>query len=285
MILVDTIEDIRSFVRKAKDERKTIGFVPTMGYLHRGHLSLAVRSAEECDVTIMSVFINEKQFGPGEDLSIYPRDIKRDSELAAQAGVDVLFTPGNDEMYPEGYSTYVDMEGGIAEVLCARSRPAHFRGVCTVVAKMFNITRADVNYFGRKDYQQALIIRKMVRDLDLDTEIKILPTVREADGLAMSSRNIYLSPEERKRAASLNKALLSAEKIIAEGKNDLSEVKRHIEKIISPSENVRIDYIEILDAVTLGNVTEKTREILIAFAVFIGKTRLIDNIIVKVRSR
>ncbi|GAE89106.1 pantoate-beta-alanine ligase [Acetivibrio straminisolvens JCM 21531] len=213
MRVIETISDLKAIVRTQKSMGRTIGFVPTMGYLHEGHLSLVNMSLQNNDYTIMSIFVNPTQFGPNEDFDRYPRDMERDLKLAESAGVDVVFAPSVKEMYPDGYNTYVNVEG-ITEVLCGKSRPGHFRGVTTIVAKLFNIVEPHRAYFGQKDAQQVAVIKKMVRDLNMNIEIITCPIVREEDGLAMSSRNVYLSPEERKSALILSKSLMESEELI-----------------------------------------------------------------------
>lgn len=279
MKTIDNIPRMSIFSRMVKKEGKTVGFVPTMGYLHEGHLSLARTAKKLNDIVVMSIFVNPIQFGPNEDFNSYPRDLKRDEELAASAGVDVIFYPSAKEMYPEGYATYVDVEG-LAENMCGASRPGHFRGVATVVAKLFNIVRPDIAYFGQKDAQQVAVIKKMAKDLNIDTAIKVMPIVREPDGLAMSSRNKYLSPEERKDAAVLYRSLLDARSLVEGGERDPGKVARVIEVAIKAKSSARIDYISIVDPETLKDVDDISAAALIALAVFVGKTRLIDNIIV-----
>lgn len=280
MKTVDTIARMSTLSKMMRKEGKTIGFVPTMGYLHEGHLSLARTTKKHTDVVVMSIFVNPIQFGPNEDYENYPRDLKRDEDLARSAGVDVLFTPSVKEIYPEGYATYVSVER-LGDTLCGASRPGHFRGVTTVVAKLFEIVRPDIAYFGQKDAQQAFIIRKMAEDLTMGIEVKVLPTVREADGLAMSSRNTYLSPDERKDATVLYAALREAEALIAAGRRDPRQVIAAMREMIAGVPTARIDYIAIVDTKELNDVAEITGEVLVALAVVIGTTRLIDNIIIK----
>jgi pantoate--beta-alanine ligase len=258
-----------------------VGFVPTMGYLHEGHLSLARQAKKHTDVVVLSTFVNPIQFGKNEDFDKYPRDFKRDEELARTVGVDIVFCPQLKEMYPEGYSTYVDVEG-LTEGLCGASRPGHFRGVATVVTKLFGIVKPDIAYFGQKDAQQALVIRKMTQDLNMDVEIKILPTVREKDGLAMSSRNAYLSRSEREEAPVLYQALKRAETLIDAGERDAKKVIKAMDETIKHSPAVKTEYITLVDTKRLKPVSSISGEVLIAIAATIGKTRLIDNIIKKV---
>lgn len=275
------IDDLK---RKLKEERKggkSIGFVPTMGYLHEGHLSLVRQSVKENDVTVVSIFVNPIQFGPGEDFDRYPRDIERDKKLLEREGVDYLFFPSNDEMYPPGYKTFVEVNE-LGKKLCGKSRPGHFRGVTTVVLKLFNIVQPDRAYFGQKDAQQAIIIKRMVKDLNLDVDIVVMPIVREEDGLAMSSRNVYLNEEERKNATVLWKSLKEAENLIKMGERDSEKIINRMREIIMGYPKALIDYIEIVDTEELNPVNPIKGKVLIALAVYIGKARLIDNIILEV---
>ena len=281
MKIVDNISRMSTFTKIMKREGKSIGFVPTMGYLHEGHLSLARTAKKHTDMVVMSIFVNPLQFGAGEDLDKYPRDLKRDEELARVAGVDVIFYPSEKEMYPEGYATYVNVER-LTDNLCGASRPGHFKGVTTVVAKLFEIVKPDIAYFGWKDAQQAIIIRKMAKDLNMDVEIKILPTIREKNGLAMSSRNAYLSENEREDALSLHRSLKKAEELIAGGERDSKKIIKAMEETIKTIPTARIDYISVVDTKELKNMKTIFGEALIALAISIGKTRLIDNVIVKV---
>ena len=283
MKTIESISRMSTFSKIVKKEGKSIGLVPTMGALHEGHLSLARTAKKHTDVVVMSIFVNPIQFGQSEDLDKYPRDFKRDEELARLAGVDVIFYPSASQMYPEGFSTYVDVEG-LTDTLCGASRPGHFRGVTTVVMKLFAIVKPDVAYFGQKDAQQAIVINKMVNDLDLDVDVKVLPVVREKDGLAMSSRNVYLSTDERKEAAVLYQALRKAEELIRQGETETAKVIRAMEEMIKAKHNARIDYIAVVDPKNLKDAKTISGEALVALAVFIGKTRLIDNIIVSVKS-
>jgi pantoate--beta-alanine ligase len=280
MKIVETISRMSTLVKIAKKEGKTIGFVPTMGYLHEGHLSLARAAKKHTDVVVMSIFVNPLQFGPNEDLSKYPRDFKRDEEMARLAGVDILFYPSEKEMYPEGYSTYVEVKG-LSETLCGLSRPGHFKGVATIVAKLFGIVRPDIAYFGQKDAQQVAVIRKMASDLNMAIEIMAMPIVREKDGLAMSSRNSYLSESERKDASVLHQSLLKAESMIRSGEKDSKKLIRTVESMIRQKPSARIDYIAVVNEKDFKDMDTITGNSLVALAVFIGKTRLIDNIIVR----
>ncbi|MGE4357034.1 MAG: pantoate--beta-alanine ligase [Candidatus Omnitrophota bacterium] len=280
MRVIEEIKEMQKLVKQWRRKNKTIGFVPTMGYLHEGHLSLARQARKENDVVVMSIYVNPLQFGPHEDFKRYPRDLKRDIKLAKDVGVDVIFSPRDREMYPRDYVTYVEVEK-LTEGLCGRFRPGHFKGVTTVVTKLFNIVKPDVAYFGQKDAQQARVIEKMVEDLNMDIKIKILPIVREKDGLAMSSRNVYLNPEERKKAVCLYQALKKAEAMFRRGIRDADKIVREMKKFIASRGDFRIEYIEIVDAKTLMPLRKIKNNTLIALAVWIGRTRLIDNIIIK----
>lgn len=281
MQIIKTPAELNAYAKRVKYEGKTVGLVPTMGYLHEGHKSLIRKSSEQNDVTIVSVFVNPTQFGPSEDLETYPRDLERDKAAAEQAGADVIFHPEPEDMYPERYGTYVSVDSGITKILCGKTRPGHFRGVATVVTKLFNISMADRAYFGQKDAQQLAVIMRMVSDLNMNIEIVPCPIVREKDGLAMSSRNTYLSAEERSQALSLSAALKQAEDAIATGETDLDKIKRGIRDRISTAPLSDIEYVESVTFPELepcgGTLNQKT---LIALAVRFGTTRLIDNIIV-----
>ncbi|OIQ12007.1 pantoate--beta-alanine ligase [Neomoorella thermoacetica] len=281
MELLQTIAAVRNYVAAARHRGLSIGLVPTMGYLHEGHLSLARAARQQNDVVIMSIFVNPTQFGPNEDFARYPRDLERDRELAAGAGVDAVFAPAVEEMYPAGYATYVQVEG-LTEVLCGASRPGHFRGVTTVVSKLFNIVQPDRAYFGQKDYQQALVIKRMVRDLNFPIEIITIPTVREADGLALSSRTKYLTPEQRRSALSLHRALNLGSDLIKAGEREAAVVRRAMEKEITAWPETRIDYVAISDADTLKPLERIAGRVLLALAVWVGNTRLIDNVVLEV---
>ncbi|MEA3490044.1 MAG: pantoate--beta-alanine ligase [Candidatus Omnitrophota bacterium] len=280
MQVIATSDKMREYSRKARGEGKSIGFVPTMGFLHEGHLSLVRASRKECDITVMSIFVNPAQFSPGEDLGRYPRDLDRDRRLAVEEGVDIMFVPSTAEMYPPGHSTVVEVEGCLTETLCGSSRPGHFRGVTTVVAKLFNIVVPDKIYFGQKDAQQAAVIKKMVKDLDIPVEIRVMPIVREFDGLAMSSRNTYLSGDQRLQALGLSRSLKRAEEMIADGELFAERIKEQMALILKDGKDVRIDYIGIVDGKTLVPLEWIKDNTLIAVAAFIGETRLIDNAII-----
>ncbi len=282
MQILTKIEDIRQELLVIRTNAKKIALVPTMGYLHEGHLSLVDVAKVNADVVVMSIFVNPTQFAPNEDLMRYPRDIERDERLARERGVDYIFHPEVAEMYPDPYFTYVVTEQ-LAKVLCGISRPTHFRGVTTVVAKLFNIIQPDVAVFGQKDAQQAVIIRQMVRDLNFPTQIIVAPIVREPDGLAMSSRNVYLTPEERQQAPIIFKALQAARENVKNGLTDANQVRDQITKMIQTSPLARIDYVEIIDDQTLTPVETVKPGTFAAVAVYYGKTRLIDNIYLKER--
>jgi pantoate--beta-alanine ligase len=276
MLVHQTVEEIRQTAKKARNQGLTVGFVPTMGYFHEGHLVLMREAKKSCDFVVVSIFVNPLQFGPQEDLARYPRDLQRDLDLAEKVQVDAVFYPANEEMYPAGFSTAVEVEG-ITENLCGRSRPGHFKGVATVVTKLFNIVTPDKAFFGQKDAQQALVIKRMVRDLQMPLEIVVVPTVREDDGLAMSSRNIFLNSEERKAALCLKKSLETAGQIVAGGEPDASKILIAVRKIIADEPLAEIDYVEILSLPDLKPVANLTGPVLLAMAVRFGKTRLIDN--------
>lgn len=282
MKLVKSVKKMQEICRRLKREGKTIGFVPTMGFLHAGHLSLVRRSVKESDRTVMSIYVNPLQFGPKEDFKKYPRNLKQDINLVKNLGVDYIFTPEDKEMYPENYLTTVGV-AEITEVLCGALRPGHFRGVTTVVVKLFNIVLPDCAYFGQKDAQQAVVIKKMVKDLNMPLRIKVLPIVREPDGLAMSSRNIYLSRQERTDAAVLYKSLQLCRKLIQAGERNSYKIILAMKRLISRVKSAKIDYICIVDADDLSEEKNVEGKVLIALAVFIGKTRLIDNLVLKVK--
>jgi pantoate--beta-alanine ligase len=280
MKLFRSAKRLQEYLSKLRREGRKIGFVPTMGYLHEGHLSLIRKARAENDVVVISIFVNPIQFGPKEDYKRYPRDLKRDLRLAREEGVDIVFYPSVKEMYPEGFCTYVEVEG-LSDVLCGKSRPGHFRGVATVCTKLFNIVGPDVAYFGQKDAQQAIIIKRMVRDLNMPLKIKVLPIVREEDGLAMSSRNTYLSKEERQQAPIIYKALTKAKEMFKAGERDAKKIKKKVRDLISSMDKAKIDYVEIVDLKDLKPLKEIDRPALLAVAVWFGKARLIDNVILK----
>ena len=276
MKIVDKILDVRLQVSEWKKDGLKVGFVPTMGYLHEGHESLIKKAASQNDKVVVSIFVNPIQFGPTEDLESYPRDLDRDSKLCKNAGADLIFHPQKEEMYFDDFCTFVDMNG-LTEGLCGKTRPIHFRGVCTVVSKLFNIVTPDRAYFGQKDAQQLAIIKQMVRDLSIGVEVVGCPIVREEDGLAKSSRNTYLSKEERQAAVVLSKSLEVGKKLLQEGERDSSKVIYAITKVINKEPLAKIDYVNIVDSLSLQEVQKIEKSVLIAMAVYIGKTRLIDN--------
>jgi pantoate--beta-alanine ligase len=279
MELARTIESVRQSVAAAHAAGKRIGFVPTMGALHAGHVSLIEAAAKRCDFVVVSIFVNPTQFGPSEDFDKYPRDLEGDMSICARAGVDLVFAPSASEMYAQVNVTWVDVEK-LTENLCGRSRPGHFRGVTTVCAKLFNIVSPDVAFFGQKDAQQALVIKRMVADLNMPLEIVVCPTVRDPDGLAISSRNQYLSVEERKDAVLLSESLAECEKLVASGQRESKVLIESMRKIISKSSKAQIEYISIVDTETLADIDVIAGQALVALAVKFGSTRLIDNVLV-----
>ncbi len=276
MKIITTIGEMRSISAAERNLGRKIAFVPTMGTLHEGHLSLLREGKKRGDTLLLSIYVNPMQFGPTEDLARYPRDLDHDITKAKEVGVDALFLPSDQEIYPEGFSCSVD-PGSLAEHLCGASRPGHFRGVATVVAKLFNIVAPDIALFGEKDYQQLAVIRRMVDDLDMPIEIVGCPIVREADGLAMSSRNAFLSPKERKAAASISRALGVAEALVASGERSASSILRTVCATIDEAALLRIDYASLVHPETLLPIAKMTGPSLLALAAFVGKTRLIDN--------
>lgn len=278
MIIVNRIEDVRNTVKEWKKQGLSVGFVPTMGYLHDGHQSLIKKAYGENDRIVVSIFVNPMQFGPTEDLDTYPRDLERDSKICKDAGANLIFHPEDKEMYKDDFLTFVDMNG-LKEGLCAKSRPIHFRGVCTVVTKLLNIVYPDRIYFGQKDAQQLAIIKRMVRDLNIDVEVIGCPIVREEDGLARSSRNVYLSTEERKAATILNKSLSKAKTLIENGEKSSEVIINQIKETINSEPLARIDYVEVVDSLSMEKVKYIEKSVLVAMAVYIGETRLIDNFI------
>lgn len=279
------IKDIATMQKWSKDQKgnnKTIGLVPTMGYLHEGHLALVKAAKKNCDKVIVSIFVNPMQFGQGEDFAEYPRDLSRDYALLQKEAVDAVFVPTAAEMYPLGYNTFVEVSGEITNKLCGASRPGHFKGVTTVVSKLFNICLPDVAYFGQKDVQQVIIIEKMVEELNFPLKIERVPIVREEDGLAKSSRNVYLDPEKRQEALVLNEALQLAKGLIENGERDTKTLKGQMTNLINRKEGALIDYIELVDSKDLSEVLLIKERVLIAIAVKFGSTRLIDNLLVEV---
>ena len=280
MEIISRIPELRARLKQDRLKGKTIGFVATMGCLHDGHLTLMRQARAANDVVVASIFVNPLQFGPTEDYGVYPRDIKRDCELAEAAGVDILFAPEVADMYPGGYEnmlTFVDVLG-LGKGLCGASRPGHFRGVATVVTKLLNIVQPDKAYFGQKDAQQVVVIRRMTADLDMDIGIVAVPIVREVDGLAMSSRNKFLNPAERQAALALNKSLALAAEELRGGQRDAQRLSQTMREMIAAEPLAKIDYISITDPGTLEDLTAIAGPALIALAVYIGKTRLIDNL-------
>ena len=279
MQIATTINEVRTQVKAWKKEGCSVGFVPTMGYLHEGHGSLISRAREENDKVVVSIFVNPMQFGPGEDLESYPRDMDKDSAYCESLGADLIFHPEPEEMYTDGFCSYVDMSV-LTEELCGLSRPVHFRGVCTVVNKLFNIVQPDRAYFGQKDAQQLAIIKRMVQDLNMDLEIIGCPIVREEDGLAKSSRNTYLSAEERQAALVLSRAVKLGQELVAGGETDAKKIVSEMSALIEKEPLARIDYVKAVDGLTMQQIDTVKKPMLVALAVYIGKTRLIDNFIV-----
>lgn len=275
MKIVKTIDEVRKYVKEWKAEGLTVGFVPTMGYLHEGHQSL-MNKAGENDRVVVSIFVNPMQFGPKEDLASYPRDLERDAQICEASGVDLIFNPEPEEMYPQEFHSYVDMSV-LTEELCGLSRPVHFRGVCTVVTKLFNIVMPDRAYFGEKDAQQLAIIKQMTKDLNMPLEVIGCPIIREVDGLAKSSRNTYLSQEERQAALVLSKSIGIGKKMISDGERDTAEIVESMKRFIENEPLAKVDYIKAVDSLTMQPVKKIEKPVLFAMAVYIGKTRLIDN--------
>ena len=278
MQVVSTVKEVRDIVAEWRKEGKTVGFVPTMGYLHEGHGSLISKAVEQNDKAVVSIFVNPMQFGPTEDLESYPRDLEKDSKFCESLGADLIFHPEPEEMYHEGFSSFVDMTV-LTEELCGLSRPVHFRGVCTVVSKLFNIVQPDRAYFGQKDAQQLAVIKHMVDDLNMNVEVIGCPIIREEDGLAKSSRNTYLSAEERKAALILSKTIFMGQKMVEEGETDAVKLVEAMKKNIETEPLAKIDYVKAVDGLTMQQVTELKSPVLVAMAVYIGKTRLIDNFV------
>jgi pantoate--beta-alanine ligase len=282
MDIIKSIGDLRKAVRSARSAGRTIGVVPTMGYLHEGHLSLMRRARQENDLVVATVFVNPTQFGPNEDFDAYPRNTQRDIDLMRAENVDIAFMPEADALYPDGYATYVEVQGPMTQTLCSASRPGHFKGVTTIVAKLFHLTAAHRAYFGEKDAQQVAVIRQMARDLDFDLEIVACPTVREPDGLAMSSRNSYLSESQRTDAVVISQALFEARDMIAAGQTQAGKVIDHIRTRIEAVAQAHIDYLAVVDSNTLNDLEVLDGSVLIAVAVKFGNTRLIDNLAIDI---
>lgn len=281
MIVASTIAETRRHIVEWRKQGDSVGLVPTMGYLHEGHASLVRKAKEECRRVVVSIFVNPMQFGENEDLASYPRNLEADSHLCQQLGADLIFHPSVEEMYAPGFCSYVDMDGPTKE-LCGKSRPVHFRGVCTVVSKLFNIVAPDRAYFGQKDAQQLAVIRRMVADLNMNIVVVGCPIVREEDGLAKSSRNVYLSGEERQAAVVLSRTVALGQQLVREGLRDSRQLVALMKEAIAQEPLARIDYVEAVSMDTIQPVDTIHGEVLVAMAVFIGKTRLIDNFIVEV---
>lgn len=282
MKIIETVKEMRDFVKQANKQGKTIALVPTMGSLHEGHLTLMRKAKEACDIVVASIFVNPTQFGPNEDFDKYPRDLTGDSQAAASAGVEVIFHPTAREMYPAGYASFVEIEG-ITEKLCGLSRPGHFRGVATVVNKLFNIIQPDKAFFGQKDAQQVLVLQRMAADFNINVSIEVVPIVREADGLAMSSRNAFLSVEERQAALVLSRSLKLAEKLVAQGERNIETIRSKVMEEIGTEKLAECDYAEIFNYPALEEISALRDKALLALAVRIGSTRLIDNTILEVK--
>jgi len=283
MELIRSIEKMTARSRKALEQKKKIGFVPTMGSLHAGHLSLVRRAKKECDLVVVSIFVNPSQFGPKEDFAAYPRNLKEDSRLLETVKADILFYPQAAAVYPANYRTYVQIEGRLTNKLCGFYRPEHFKGVTTIVAKLFNMVLPHRAYFGQKDAQQCVVLKKMAAELNFPVKVITLPTVREKDGLALSSRNKYLSPEERRQAPVLYQALRLAKKMIERGERNIFKVEKVMKNHLASIKNLKIQYASVVDGETLESGKIVSGNILIAIAAILGKTRLIDNLILKVK--
>ncbi len=284
MRVITSLRQMKAASARIKAAGRTIGFVPTMGCLHQGHLSLVRASKASTDATVVSIFVNPAQFGPAEDLAKYPRDLQRDAQLLRREGVDILFCPKEAEMYPPGYKTYVEVHE-LQNKMCGRSRPIHFRGVCTVVLKLFHIVGPDKAFFGQKDAQQAVIIRRMVRDLDLDVRVEVRPIIRDPDGLALSSRNAYLNPAERKAALVLTKSLKEAKILVEQGERKTAVLIERIRARLQAEPLAREDYVTVVDPEELEPLSLIKGRALIALAVFIGRTRLLDNVMVRIKPK
>lgn len=279
MQVIETIDEMKALVKEWKKQGLSIGFVPTMGYLHSGHLSL-IKAARKNDKLVVSIFVNPLQFGANEDLDKYPRDLQQDTQLCEKEKVDVLFVPSVAQMYPAGFSTFVDMNS-LTDKLCGASRKGHFKGVCTILTKFFNIIKPNKAYFGQKDAQQCAVVRQMVSDLNMSVELEICPIVRENDGLAKSSRNVYLNEAERKAALVLSKAIFLGEKLVKSGEKSAKVVEEAMQKELSSEKLARTDYVAIVDANTIQSIERIQGDVLGAIAVYIGKTRLIDNFLLR----
>ena len=284
MEIAKTIESVRNLVKAARSQGKKIGLVPTMGALHIGHISLIEAAVKRCEFVVVSIFVNPTQFGPGEDFEKYPRPLDADLEICKKAGVDVVFAPAQEQMYGAENLTWINVEK-LTEQLCGQSRPVHFRGVTTVCAKLFNIVEPDIAFFGQKDGQQAIVIKRMVADLNMPLEIAICPTIREPDGLAVSSRNKYLTPEQKKDATLIYKSLQKCREMIDARVTDSETIIAEMRKILSQAPSIKIEYISIVDAETLQTTDLIARQVLAAVAVRIGSARLIDNILVDAKKQ
>ncbi|MDY6853699.1 MAG: pantoate--beta-alanine ligase [Thermodesulfobacteriota bacterium] len=278
MKIIKTVKEMQGFSKRCRSDGKIIAFVPTMGFLHQGHLRLMEEGRRVGDVLVISIFINPTQFGEGEDFERYPKDFSRDTDLAQKVGVDVAFFPSSSDIYPKEYQTYVNVEQ-VTRNLCGLSRPGHFRGVTTVVAKLFNIVMPHIALFGQKDFQQLITIKRMVRDLSFDIKIMGIPTVREEDGLAMSSRNTYLKPQEREAALCLYRSICKAEHLFKSGENNADNILKEVTRIVKAENLAKIEYIKICDVNTLQDIERIDTEAVLAMAVMIGETRLIDNLV------
>lgn len=281
MLFVKTINEVRTQVKQWKKQGLTVGFVPTMGYLHEGHKSLIDRAVKENDRVVVSDFVNPIQFGQNEDLSTYPRDIEADKALCEKAGASMLFNPEPDEMFLPDFCTFVETQN-LSKELCGKTRPIHFRGVCTIVSKLFNIVTPDKAYFGQKDAQQLAVIRRMVRDLNMDIDVVGCPIIRESDGLAKSSRNTYLSETERQAALVLSKAVFLGQDLMKNGERNADTIINKMSDLINNEPLAKIDYVQLVDADSIEPIAEAKGRVLVAMAVYIGKTRLIDNFIMEV---
>ena len=283
MVITGSIKEARKIFRKKTKLGKIIGFVPTMGALHKGHLSLVKRAREECDFLVASIFINPTQFGAGEEYKRYPRNLAKDKKQLKKEGVDLLFLPKVNTMYPSGGASVYAYENNLSRVLCGKSRPGHFKGVCTILVKLFNIIKPDIAYFGQKDYQQALIVKKLVKDFNFPIRIRVLPIIREQDDLAMSSRNIYLKGQARQNSLCLYEALSFAMKLIKLGERNPKKIINQMKHLVKSRKLAKIDYIEIVDAESLKKIKKINDKVLIALAVYIRRVRLIDNVILNVK--
>lgn len=281
MQVIRTVKEVREKTKEWKRQGLSVGFVPTMGYLHEGHASLMKKAREDCDRVVVSIFVNPMQFGVNEDLDSYPRDLEADSALCAEMGVDLIFHPEVGEMYAEGFCSYVDMNG-LTKELCGKSRPVHFRGVCTVVNKLFNIVSPDKAFFGQKDAQQLAVIKRMVKDLNMDVQVVGCPIIREKDGLAKSSRNTYLNAKERQAARILSETIFLGQKLVEEGERDAKRLILAMKENLKREPMASIDYVEAVSMDTIEKIQKLEGSVLVAMAVKIGKTRLIDNFIVTI---